>query len=255
MIDRIAEMLASCSSSKPLFPPTDLYNEGWMLRLILDWSARHGDDMVDHPLGVPAGCRWYSEALLESQFKPREKLDRLGEGYTHADGVVGHFEIGGNGQGDLVLAPDATHLVVIEAKMFSRLSKRTTHARYFDQAARNVACVAHALSSAAQTPPERFAALGFAVVIPECHPRREEFKELLDKDGIQKKVQRRVGEYGGKKREWFDEWFAPTLRRIDIRLVTWEEILLDLRRADEPAGDALSEFYSACLRHNREQKT
>ncbi len=95
MIERIAEMLASCSSSKPFFPPTDLYNEGWMLRLILDWSARHGDRMADHPLRVPVGCRWYSEALLESQFKPREKLDKLGEGYTHADGVVGHFDIGG----------------------------------------------------------------------------------------------------------------------------------------------------------------
>ena len=71
--------------------------------------------------------------------------------------------------------------------------------------------------------------------------------KLLDKDEIQKKVQRRVGEYGDDKREWFDEWFVPTLRRIDIRLVTWEEILLDVRRADEPAGGELSEFYSACL--------
>jgi len=154
----------------------------------------------------------------------------------------------------LVLAPDATHLVVIEAKMFSRLSKRTTRARYFDQAARNVACIAHALSSAARIPPERFAALGFAVVIPESHPRREEFQELLAKDGIQKKVQRRVGEYGDDKREWFDKWFVPTLHCIDIHLITWEEILFDVRRADELVGGELSDFYSACLRHNRKQE-
>ncbi len=68
-------------------------------------------------------------------------------------------------------------------------------------------------------------------------------------------MQRRVGEYGDDKREWYEKWFVPTLRRIDIHLITWEEVLLDVRRADDPAGGELSDFYSACLKHNRKQET
>ncbi len=32
----IQEMLHSAAGSRPLFPPTQLYNEGWLLRLVLN---------------------------------------------------------------------------------------------------------------------------------------------------------------------------------------------------------------------------
>ena len=38
--------------------------------------------------------------------------------------LIGHFEIGNLGAGDLAILPDASHLAVIEAKMFSKLSSR-----------------------------------------------------------------------------------------------------------------------------------
>jgi len=52
--ERIAEMLGTCSGNETLFPPTVPYNEGWMLRLALDWFATTGDVLEQHPL--PDAC-------------------------------------------------------------------------------------------------------------------------------------------------------------------------------------------------------
>ena len=139
----IQEMLLSAVSSQPLFPPTLLYNEGWLLRLVLDWFSRHS--VQDHPLTFAAGSRWFSEALLPSPFPARYRGDKLAENWTHADGVVGHFQIGKKGRTDLKLLPGATQFIVLEAKIFSSLSPGVTHASYYDQAARTVACMAEVL--------------------------------------------------------------------------------------------------------------
>ena len=82
-IERIAELLNRCDGPEKNFPPTDLYNEGWMLRLVLDWlSLNQG---IDHELSFSAGDKWYSEALLPSAFLTRERGDRLAASWTHPD--------------------------------------------------------------------------------------------------------------------------------------------------------------------------
>lgn len=91
MIERIAELLSRCGTKQAVLPPTELYNEGWMLRLVLDWFDRNRTS--DHPLALLAKARWYSEALLASQFLPECRIDDRAESFTHADGVIGHFEI------------------------------------------------------------------------------------------------------------------------------------------------------------------
>jgi hypothetical protein len=53
-LESVRRMMGSASSDRPLFPPTLLYNEGWLLRLVLDWLARHS--LQDHPLSLAAGC-------------------------------------------------------------------------------------------------------------------------------------------------------------------------------------------------------
>lgn len=138
--ERIAELLSMSVGPGRVFPPTELYNEGWMLRLVLDWFSRTPD--CNYELRFLDGSGWYSEALLPSAFLSRKRGDVLAESWTHADGVVGHFSIGENGAGDLSLKDGATQFVVVEAKMFSKLSAGVTNARYFNQAARNVACIA-----------------------------------------------------------------------------------------------------------------
>jgi hypothetical protein len=86
--DRLLKILRSCETDEASqFPPTEVYNEGWMLRLVLD--AAQEVELRGHPLEFYPDARWYSEALLNSAFLPRARADALAEGFTHADGIVG----------------------------------------------------------------------------------------------------------------------------------------------------------------------
>jgi hypothetical protein len=100
-LKRIQSMLYACDSQNPLFPPTELYNEGWLLRIFLDWFS--GQKIQKHPFAFLDEAKWYSEAFLPSAFLPRSRKDPLGELWTHADGAIGHFNIGNAGRGDLTL--------------------------------------------------------------------------------------------------------------------------------------------------------
>ena len=61
-IESIADMLALADSEeRELFPPTELYGEGWMLQLVLD-SAFRGSAKLPFP--SLNGARCYSEAQL-----------------------------------------------------------------------------------------------------------------------------------------------------------------------------------------------
>ena len=145
--DRIWHMLEVCDSDDRVFPPTFLFNEGWVLRLVLDWFSRSGRS--DHPFGFLPGAGWFSEGRLSSEFAPRHRGDTLAESWTHADAVIGHFDLD---RGLIRVRSEATQLVVIEAKLFSRLSPSITNAAAYDQAARTVACIAAVLSSAPRPP-------------------------------------------------------------------------------------------------------
>ena len=75
-----------------VFPATDLNNEGWMLRLVVDCGLVETLN-VECDIRFLKGSRWYSEALLPSAFFARQWGDKLAESWTLADGVIGHFEI------------------------------------------------------------------------------------------------------------------------------------------------------------------
>src|SRR5580658_8454634 len=89
--DRLLRVSRSCENLKTShFPPTEVFNEGWMLRLTLD--AAQTLRIRDYPLQFLDKANWYSESLLSSPFGPRSRNDKLGEGFTNADAVIGHFE-------------------------------------------------------------------------------------------------------------------------------------------------------------------
>lgn len=247
LLDRITRMLHSCESESPFFPPTELYNEGWLLRIILDWFSKQRLD--DHPLAFSESARWFSEALLPSAFLPRSRQDPLGESWTHADGVIGQFTVGTVGRANLALVPDVRHFVVLEAKMFSKLSPGVTNARYFDQAARSVACISEVLKRANLTAGE-ITRLGFYVLAPEIQISSGIFKKKMDKTSIAAKVERRVEEYGGEKDQWLEDWFKPTLDHIVIDCLSWEELLEEIDTRDSRSAAELEEFYRSCLRFN-----
>ena len=241
--------MASGDSSR-VFPATILYNEGWLLRLALDWFSRQGGDT--HPLDFVSGARWFSEALLPSQFFARPGGDRLAEGWTHADGVIGHFGFSGP-TAEVRLADDATQMMVTEAKMFSRLSRGVKNASYFDQAARNVACLAEVLHRAGRRP-DQFTSIGFLVLAPAEQIDAGEFDKEMTKQSICDKVSRRVSEYGDSAKDrWLLEWFSPTLTKTCVECRSWEGIIDHVNSLDSRFGADLHEFYNMCLQYNRPQ--
>ena len=247
-IDRISRMLSECRGDTRVFPATDLYNEGWMLRLVLDWFASQPG--IDHHLSFSAEDRWYSEALLPSAFLPRFRGDPLSESWTHADGVIGQFQIGAKGDGDLSLSPEATGLVVTEAKMFSKLSSGVKNAAFYNQAARNVACIAEVLRRA-EVNPAGMDRIGFFVIAPQGQIESGVFSALLQKDVIREVVARRVAAYESEdKNWWFRESFMPTLDKIKIGEISWESLVQLISEHDPEFGSELADFYAKCLEFN-----
>jgi hypothetical protein len=250
MFSQIIKMLQGCDSDQGVLPPTQLYNEGWMLRLILDWFSKQ--PASDHQLSFEIGARWYSGLFLPSQFLPRYQRDPQAEAYTHADGVIGHFSIDRSGKGDIDLDPDAKQFMVVETKIFSKLSRGIKNFENYDQAARTIACIAQTLSLT-QKQISDISKLGFYVVAPENQLKFEPtFQTLLEKDSIRIKVQKRIKAYSDPtdaeaKNRWFKTWFLPTLECIDIQCLTWEKIISYINANDRHNGDALSEFYENCL--------
>lgn len=249
MIERIKGILERSDTDDRVMPPTELYNEGWLLRASLDWFADH--PAISHEMAVPTGSMWYSEALLPSQFLARWRGDPLTETYTHADGAIGQFRIGKSGAGDLALDADATRFVVLEAKLNSKLSSGIKNAPGYDQAARSVACMGHIIADAGRRP-EDIATLSFFVVAPASQIDAGVFSQQLTKDAIWEKVSQRVAGYEDPRRdEWLSQWFRPTLDRIDVRAVSWESIGVLIASTDADSGQAYSGFYSRCLEYNR----
>jgi len=191
IIERVAQLLEKCDTEDKHFPPTDLYNEGWMLRLVLDWFSSTRD--LEHDLNCPEDGGWYSEALLPSVFLARYRGDNLAESWTHADGVIGQFLIGEKGEGDLSLPSGALHFVVIEAKMFSKLSAGVTNAKYYNQAARNVACIVEVIRRA-DISPNLFNNTAFFVIAPESRIDERVFSKYMERESINDVVKRRISE-------------------------------------------------------------
>ena len=238
---RIIEILLSAGNQRSPLRPTELYNEGWMLRLILDWSERHA--MFSHPLHFFKNARWCSEGLLASSFLPRFRGDPLAEAWTHADGVIGHFSVGNFGCGDISLADNAKQFVIVEAKLNSPLSTGTKNAPGFDQAARSVSCITEVLMRANRRP-ESLEKIGFLLLAPKLQLEKGVFSDLLSRDSVRGKVKERVRQYRGDKDAWYSDWFEPTLDAIEVRFVSWESLV-------DEAGQAYRAFYGKCLQFNR----
>lgn len=249
-IERISKMLKTAHTDETVFPPTTLYKEGWMLRIILQIQSEGVNCL---PFSFLPGARWYSEALIGSPFlrrpRARFKRDLLYENYTHLDASVGHFDIRPGTKTGLELRADSTQFVAIEAKMFSNLSKGIKNDPEYDQAARIVACIAWAISQSNRAA-EDFESLGFYVIAPREQIKKGKFSVQINKSSIREKVERRIDDYSedyekhSELKVWHDDFFIPTLELIDIHCIPWETII---DKIDEPA---IRNFYSRCLKFN-----
>lgn len=245
LLERVGTMLETTDRSARHFPPTTLYNETWMLRLVVDWYATHRP--ANGLLSPTVDATWYSEARLPSRFLRGLK----NEGYTCADAVIGHFNLLDD-NGSIQLKPNPQQFVVVEAKMNSPLSKGITHAPKYNQAARNVACMIHLLDGvhANEMPPD----CRFIVLAPS--KRLDEVKGFLEPATLvttiaeRAKLRDTVNHDGDEK--WLKNTVEPRLIGGQIKVVSlsWETLLQEIENHDPEGATALEDFYGKCLEFN-----
>lgn len=220
-------------------PATILYNEGWLLRLVLDWYSTHRAQA--RLIRFAPEAQWYSEALLPSRFFRSKKR----EGYTHADAVIGHFQIR-RSRGDVRLLNSTKQFLVAEAKLGSPLSSGTHHARSFNQAARNVACILNMLHFAGHEA-GKVQDLGFLVLVPA--QRLAGFRRALQPSAIEAAIRERDAGAQGHD-EWCEALVTPEVQRMRLDPVAWEDLIAEIKASDAEHGRDLSEFYAQCLKYN-----
>ena len=246
-MELILDLFTSYDPDSANFRPTEIYNESWLIKIVLSLASSIPPD--DYLLSFLPGSDWYSEALLPTVFKARFKGDPLAESRTNADGVIGHFSIGKKAKVDFDLLENAKQFSVVEAKIGSPLAKGTTRAPYFDQAARNVACMAESMAQA-DIAPEAFDRLDFIVLAPERSIKKCTFKDEMTKDSIQIKTEQRATAYQGEKQAWYQDRFLPTMDRIQLHTLSWEQTIDWLSEYKPEVRDQLLDFYSKCLEYN-----
>ncbi len=235
----IHDIIASIKS-KPRLNPTEIYNEGWITRLLVHYSVQ--ENLTINGIDFGKLNNWTSEALISSPFV-FAKTHR--EGYTHADMSVGDFDVDYATRGEVVIRENAQFFGIIEAKMGSNLSQGTTTVPIgYNQASRNVACIA---SKTFTSSCEVF----FAVVAPADVLVKHEITEQLKQ--IRTQIEARFHLYEDKddtsgvlaNRE-------AILKKVDVCKVwslSYEEWIAAF--ADNSIKQELTDFYTECRKWNR----
>jgi len=215
----------------PNVNPTEIFNEGWMTRLLVYQSIKEKiciDGLIDFK-GIK---NWSSEGLISSPFI---KVKKNREGYTHADMCLGDFTIDYRGRGEISVSDNASIFGIIEAKMGSNLSQGTTHAPEYNQTSRNLACIAeNAKSEDCKT--------FFAVVAPSKIIEHHNIKGQTEKEFMIKQIHSRF-ELSGLTA---DSDLIKRAEKCVIKALSYEDWIDILKETD-----MIKDFYANCLKWNR----
>lgn len=219
--------------------PTDVYNEGWMLKLTLAFligmpdDANLSEDLKQIRDAAKAG--WMAEGRLHPAFEHEQ--------CTHADAVLGDIEVDKDKKWCATLKEDATKFVVIEAKLGSNLSKGTKNAKDFDQAARTVACMAYEMAKKGN----QDVSASYYLLLPEkdknknlnmveCAPN----KAKEEASGKEKEGHLFRSTTDGRKTK-----FYKSCGSITCKMLTWEDIVKELSKKGSDEAKWLKGYYSA----------
>lgn len=237
MIATIAQVISSISS-QPRLNPTAIYNEGWMTRLLVYRSIEQ--KLVINRIDFGNLKNWTSEGLISSPFVfARTKR----EGYTHADMALGDFSIKYEERGEITVEKDARFFGIIEAKMGSNLSQGTTTVRdKYNQASRNVACIA------TQTH-DKNCTIFFGVVAPADMLLKHDIDAQLKL--IEKQILDRFALYDNLDKEVIKhrEAIMTKVKGCNIWSFSYEEWIDSF--TDPQTHQELSAFYKECRKWNR----
>ena len=234
-----------CGDGQPFYP-TEVYSEGTMLKLVvakLQEVATESiiGDKIIREIANAAKCGWMCEGRMRSAFK--------NEGATRADAIVGNLAVQSGTRWRMTLStqkPTEVRCYVLEAKMGSGLSSDTkaTHGKDgFNQAARNIACIAAAACEAKVT---RDIFDGrFYVIAPKKNDNCASIKDLISvspkiiEREIDKKDPRHLFRQEFEKKDFMD--FVNSIATNSC-LLYWDDII----GAIPDNGQKLFEFYGKC---------
>lgn len=267
--ESLFHLMDSCKNEDTRrFPATHIFNEGWLLRLILDAFQTLG--IENHPLQFLEGANWFSESRLSTPFEHSNK-HKLGENATRADGVIGHFSFRKSTKAGLELKSDASQFIVIEAKMFSPISPGVKNEPGYHQVARNLACMAQTIYKS-ECDIKDFDSLGFFVLAPE--QVRTKLEACFSQEPRPEKnyfpirdiIHRRIAKYESHERpevEQLHPWelkaFLPLMDHLEqtkmIGFLAWEDCIEAIKLANPTKGNELQLFYKQSRDHNSRPKT
>ena len=213
--------------------PTIIYNEGWMIKLLVIESMIEKLEIGGIDFDRFTNKNWSSEALIASPFVDAKKNR---EGYTHADIILGDFEIDYSERGEVKKKESAEILGIIEAKMGSNLSQSTTNAPDYNQASRNVCCLAHTTQN---TDCETF----FIITAPQKTIDKYNFKEQTAQ--IKTQIEKRFPLSGID----FDEKIRKKVDECTIAIISYEEWIEKIINYE--VKSLLSVFYEKCKKYNK----
>ena len=95
--------------------------------------------------------------------------------------------------------------------------------------------------------PSKFDRLDFVVLAPQYSIEKGTFSDELRRSSIEEKVRKRVDAYEGGLDSWFEQNFAPLMDVIELRALSWEDVIEWIREHKPGVTDLLSEYYDLCL--------
>jgi len=217
--------------------PTIIYNEGWMIRLLVIESMIEKLKINKIDFGLLASKNWSSEALITSPFVETKENK---EGYTHADIILGDFSVNYNERGDVKLSDSPDVLGIIEAKMGSNLSQGTSNAKdIYNQASRNVCC----LSYVTRRNPN--CEIFFVVAAPKVTINKHSIERQVKRENILLQIEKR---FQHSKETYLPE-IKNQVEKCKLVIISYEDWLKELRNSK--VQKMLGDFYIKCLKYNK----
>ena len=217
----------------PNVNPTVIFNEGWMIRLLVYQSIKE-KLIINDFINFGKIKNWSSEGLISSPFI---KVEKNKERHTHADMALGDFSIDYKSSGEIHVSKSATTFGIIEAKMGSNLSKGTTNAPNYNQASRNLACIANNVVS-------KTCKTFFALVAPNKKIKQYKFEVQTEKSLIIKQIKLRFE----RSDLHIDNDLIERAKQCFIKVFSYEDWINMLSKDSRPF---IETFYFNCLKWNR----
>ncbi|MDF2699893.1 MAG: hypothetical protein K0Q49_1449, partial [Haloplasmataceae bacterium] len=239
-------------SSQRMVPPSEIYNENWLLRLTMFWFSKQksfiinsdSDRIILKAFKFYDKARFYTNGTIETPFRKRNKevKDPLAEPNSDVSAILGHFMVKyGKKREKVILKPDASQFVIIQAMLFDELSKGIKCASNYNQVARTIACMIYNINTLENKTLDN---LGYYVIVPTSQLSIDSFKNYTYKKDIVTKIKNRVEQYGDEftKSTWFSN-FNLIFQRIEVECLAWEDILRFIIKNDNEYGNKLDIFY------------